>query len=484
MSTSLWKLSAAQIVASVQAGDVSPVEVVEAVLDHKEEVEPHVHAFCASDAEAAVQAARGLERRIAKREPVGALAGVPYHVKDLIFTKDFRTTGGTPAYATFVPEEDDIVIERAKAADAILLGKTNTSELGYSGEGRNPLFETSRNPWDLERTPGGSSAGAAAAVAAGVGPVGIGSDGGGSVRIPASFSGLYGIKPSMGRIPMYPGCRDERYPGFSSWETLEHIGPLARTVEDAALVLAAVTGPDGRDRHSLPQADFDWVRCTRDPDIGGLRVAYTLDWGHAKVDAEVRAVVEQAIRVFDAVLGCQVEEATPEFDDPFSAFWGTVIADTDLVGMRKLVEQYGDRMSPGLVASIQTEWTAEQLTDAAMQRKAVCNKLARFMARFDLLLTPTVAVPAFGAEERCAALINGVQAEPSDWAPFTFPFNLSGQPAASVPAGWTGKGLPVGLQIVGRRLSDDVVLQASAAFEAAAPWAARWPPLIESANHG
>ena len=215
-----------------------------------------------------------------------------------------------------------MVVERLKQADAIIIGKTNVPEFGYSAVGHNPVFETTRNPWNLERTSGGSSAGSGAAVAAGMGPFAIGSDGGGSIRIPAAHCGVFGMKASMGRVPLYPGTKDERYPGVSSWESLEHIGPLSRTVSDGALMLSVIgSGPDARDRHSLPKPDFDWMACC-EGGVKGLRVAYSADWGYAAVDPEVRRVVGEAVRVFERDLGCVVEEAHPGFEDPYARVLG------------------------------------------------------------------------------------------------------------------------------------------------------------------
>jgi aspartyl-tRNA(Asn)/glutamyl-tRNA(Gln) amidotransferase subunit A len=282
----------------------------------------------------------------------------------------------------------------------------------------------------------------------------------------------------MGRIPLYPGCRDERYPGVSSWESLEHLGPLTRTVDDAALMMSVLAGPDPRDRHSLPAGDIDWLRAT-DGEVTGLRVAFSPDLGYLPVDPEVRKIAQQAAAVFEKELGCVVEEADPGWKNPFDAFWALVVADTDLVGMRALADEYGSEMSPHLVELMRQPWTAEQLTSAAMTRKAVANRMWRFMSRYDLLLTPTLAVPPFPVHTQGPEIIDGRAVAPTAWLGFTFPINLTGQPAASVPAGWTASGLPVGLQIVGRHLADDSVLRASAAFEKAAPWAHRWPGALE-----
>ena len=226
------------------------------------------------------------------------------------------------------------------------------------------------------------------------GPFAIGSDGGGSIRIPAAHSGIYGIKASMGRVPLYPSSRDERYPGVSSWEGLEHIGPMSRTVADSALMLSVIAGPDDRDRHSLPAPDFDWMECVKG-DLQGLKVAYSPDWGYAAVDPEVRRVVGEAVSVFERDLGCVVEEAHPGWGDPMDAFWGLVALESDLQGMRALVEQYPGQISPHLGDFLQRLWTAEDLTNAVITRKAVVNKMWKFMRNYDLLLTPTLTCPPF-----------------------------------------------------------------------------------------
>jgi len=259
-------------------------------------------------------------------------------------------------------------------------------------------------------------------------PIALGSDGGGSIRIPSAHCGLYGMKASMGRVPLYPGTKDERYPGVSSWESLEHIGPMSRTVRDAALMLSVIAGPDDRDRLSIPKVDFDWLEMAGRTDLKGCRVAYSPDWGYAAVDSEVRRVVGEAVRAFETDLGCVVEEAHPGFDDPYAAFWGLVALESDLTGLRALVAEHGHHMTPHLV---------------------------EFITR------------------PCGRIV-----QPFQWLAFTFPLNMTGQPAATVPAGFTRDGLPVGLQIIGRHLDDALVLRASAAFEQARPWADQWPALL------
>ena len=476
----ICRMDAVNLARRIRAKELSPTEVIEAVLTRMEALEPHLHAFCTTTPDLARREAKRVEKAILAGEDVGPLAGVPVGIKDLVCTAGIRTVSGSFAYQNFVPDEDDVVVERLKEADAIIIGKTNVPEFGYSAVGHSPVFETTRNPWNVERTSGGSSAGSGAAVAAGMGPFAIGSDGGGSIRIPAAHCGLFGMKASMGRVPLYPGTKDERYPGVSSWESLEHIGPLSRTVADGALMLSVIgSGPDARDRHSLPKSDFDWMGSCLGG-IKGLRVAYSADWGYAAVDPEVRRVVGDAVKVFERDLGCIVEEAHPGFDDPYLAFWGIVALESDLRGLRAMVAEHGHHMTPHIVDFIMRPWTAEELTDAVMVRKAVTNKLWRFMTRYDLLLTPTLAVPPFQLHVQGPEKIDGNIVPPFKWLAFTFPFNLTGQPAATVPAGFSKDGLPIGLQIVGRHLDDPTVMRAAKVFETAHPWHDKWPSLLTS----
>ncbi len=477
LSDEVCDWSATKIAATVRSREVSALEVANAHLERMDRLEPKLHAFCTPTPDLARETAGKIDADLKAGRPLGALAGVPVGVKDLICTAGIRTVSGSIAYKDFVPDEDDVVVERLKAAGCVILGKTNVPEFGYSGVGHNPVFETTRNPWNLERTSGGSSAGSGAAVAAGLCPFALGSDGGGSVRIPSAHCGIYGLKASMGRVPLYPGTKDERYPGVSGWESLEHIGPMSRTVEDAALMMSVIAGPDPRDRFSIPAARFDWTESTKG-DVRGLRIGFSIDWGYAAVDSEVRAIATEAARVFETELGCVVEEAHPGWSDPFEAFWGLVAAETDLKGMRKMVAEHGAKMSPHLVAFIERAWTAEDFTNALMTRKAVNNKMWRYMQRYDLLLTPTLAVPPFALDIQGPEKIDGRMVPTTAWLAFTFPMNMTGQPAASIPAGFTAEGLPVGLQIVGRHLADDTVLRASACFERVRPWLDRRPPVL------
>ena len=469
MFDALLDEDATTLAALIRSGDVSAQEVTQAAIDRMEQREPQIQAFCTATPQLAMQQAAAVDAKRARGESLGALAGVPLAVKDLICTAGVKTTSGSYAYADFVPDEDDITVERLLAADAVLLGKTTAPEFGYSGVGHNPLFPSPRNPWDLSKTPGGSSAGSGAALAARLCPIALGSDGGGSVRIPAAHCGVFGLKASMGRVPLWPGCRDERYPGVSSWESLEHIGPMTRSVRDSALMMSVMAGPDMRDRHSIPCNDVDWLAALNKP-LGGMRIAFSADFGYIAVDPEVRDIVTHAARRFARELGAELDEVDPGIADEGATFAALVAFESDLSGMRNMQAELGSRMSPHLSAMLQHDWRAETFTDANTTRKKLCNQMWRFMQHYDLLLSPTLAVPPFPLNMQGPEIINGRMVRSDHWLSFCFPFNFTGQPAASVPAGFTASGLPIGMQIVGRHLDDGLVLAASAAFERIQPW--------------
>ena len=469
MFDALLDEDATTLAALIRGGDVSAQEVTQAAINRMEQREPQIQAFCTATPQLALQQAAAVDAKRARGETLGALAGVPLAVKDLICTAGVKTTSGSHAYADFVPEEDDITVERLLAADAVLLGKTTAPEFGYSGVGHNPLFPSPRNPWDLSKTPGGSSAGSGAALAARLCPIALGSDGGGSVRIPAAHCGVFGLKASMGRVPLWPGCRDERYPGVSSWESLEHIGPMTRSVRDSALMMSVMAGPDMRDRHSIPCNDVDWLASLEKP-LSGLRIAFSADFGYIAVDPEVRDIVTHAARRFARELGAELDEVDPGIADEGATFAALVAFESDLTGMRHMLAELGARMSPHLSAMLQHDWRAETFTDANTARKKLCNQMWRFMQHYDLLLSPTLAVPPFPLNMQGPEIIDGRMVRSDHWLSFCFPFNFTGQPAASVPAGFTASGLPIGMQIVGRHLDDGLVLAASAAFERIQPW--------------
>jgi aspartyl-tRNA(Asn)/glutamyl-tRNA(Gln) amidotransferase subunit A len=378
-----------------------------------------------------------------------------------------RTTRGSLRYKDSVSDFDAPIIERFHEAGAVILGKTNLPEFGWKGDSTNRIIGSTHNPWKHGRTAGGSSGGGTAALAAGLGPLAQGSDGAGSIRIPASFCGIYGLKPSWGLIPQYPA---------SAVELLSHLGPMTRTVADAAVMLNVMAGADSRDRLSLP-TDTDYLTAL-EADIAGLRVAWSPDLGYALVDPEVREIVAKAALRFEE-LGCHVEEAHPDLEDPWESIvhviWASTFAGLHLHDL----DAVRDQIDPGLVTVIEQglQLSGAEVAIAYAQRNDYYHVWRQFMERYDLLLTPALPVTAFPAGDDHPGQIDGQPTTYLSWTAFTYPFNITGQPAASVPCGFASDGLPVGLQIVGRWRDDVTVLRASAAFEALAPWVEKRPPL-------
>lgn len=462
----VWR-PALELARLIRSKQVSPVELTEAVLERIRRVNPVLNAYCLVAEDLARRAAREAEIAVVKGEPLGPLHGVPVSIKDLIFTRGLRTTGGSRLFAEAVPEEDAVAVARLRAAGAIVVGKTNTSEFGHKATTDNPLFGATRNPWNPELTSGGSSGGAAAAVAAGLGPLALGTDGGGSIRIPAAFCAVYGLKPSWARVPQYPG-----FPGM---EYLAATGPLTRTVRDAALVLDVIAGADDRDRYSLPREPGSYREACEEG-IRGLQVAWTPDLGYAAVDERVASICENAAAGFEG-LGCRVEVVNPGWGSPEESFTTMVSAQFHAAWSGE--PDAASALDPTLVKLMErgSRVSARDYLAAADWVKAYWIEVQSFLARFDLLLTPTVAVPPFPVKKSPPREVGSRLVSPLGWMPFAYPFNFTGQPAASVPAGFTEDGRPVGLQIVGRRHADRAVLAASAAFEAACPWSERRPPL-------
>ena len=459
---------ATELAGLIRRKKVSPVDVVDAVLDRIERVNPRLNAYVTLTAEAARREARAAERALTrKRAALGPLHGVPFSVKDVVTTRGVRTTFGTPLFRDHVPADDAPMVARLEAAGAILLGKTNTPTLGWIGATHNLLFGATANPWHLGCTPGGSSGGASAAVAAGLGPLAVGTDGGGSIRIPASFAGIFGHKASFGRIPVYPPS--------AAW-SLSHVGPMTRTVADAALMLQVTAGPDDRDNSSLPAERVDYVKAVRGRPQP-WRIAYADDLGFADaLDPEVRAICAKAARAFRE-LGCRVETVAPRWPAPGDC-WMEIFCGGIATRLAGYVDRK-DEIEPGLYELIQRTLAGPptRYVQAWFDRLAWIQHPLALFEKYDLLLTPTTPCPAFPVGLDHPAEIAGKPVERYTWVPFTFPFNLTGQPACSVPAGFTRDGLPVGLQIVGRRFDDVTVLRAAAAFERARPWTHTRPPL-------
>lgn len=465
--TDLCYLSALQLRDLYQKGEVSPVEVTEAILRRMDQLNPSLNAFITTTPELALKGARAAEKAYQTDESPPPLAGIPTSIKDLVAMTGFRTTRGSWRYRDSVSDFDAPIMDRFHAAGAVIIGKTNLPEFGWKGDSTNRIIGSTHNPWQHGRTAGGSSGGGTAALAAGLGPLAQGSDGAGSIRIPASFCGVYGLKPSWGIIPQYPP---------SAVELFSHLGPMTRTVADSALMLKVMAGADPRDRLSIP-TDTDYL-ADLEGDIAGLRVAWSPDLGYALVDPEVREIVTKAALRFEE-LGCLVEEAHPNLEDPWesivhviwtSAFAGLHLHDLDAVR---------DQIDPGLVRVIEQglELTGAEVAIAYAKRNDYYHAWREFMEQYDLVLTPTLPVTAFPAGDDHPGQIDGQPTTYLSWTAFTYPFNITGQPAASVPCGFDHNGLPVGLQIVGRWRDDVTVLRASAAFETLAPWADKRPPL-------
>jgi aspartyl-tRNA(Asn)/glutamyl-tRNA(Gln) amidotransferase subunit A len=456
-------LSATELLDAYRRKTLSPVEATRAVLARIEALNPRLNAFNLVDAEGALTSARASEARWSKGAPQGALDGVPASIKDILLTKGWPTLRGSLLVDRNQPwAEDAPATARLREANAVILGKTTTPEFGWKALGDSPLTGITRNPWNLERTPGGSSAGAASHVAAGMGPLAVGTDGGGSIRIPCSFSGIVGIKPTFGRVPAYP---------LSPFGVVAHVGPMTRTVSDSALMLDVLSGYDPRDPWAVP--DRPSVLPGLDSGVKGLRIAYSPALGYGQVDPEVRAAVDKAAKAFSD-LGAIVEEVDPGFANPRDAFMVLWTSGAAKVLSAFTPEQQA-RIDPGLVASARFGATKSAVDwyNADAVRNGLIDTMVRFHQRFDLLLTPTVAIPALPVGYDLSDPHN--QQHWIDWTPFSYPFNMTRQPAASVPCGLTRAGLPVGLHLVGRWHEDALVLRAARAYEKAQPFGR--PPL-------
>ena len=451
----------------VRAKDVSPSEVMEHTLSRVEALNPSLNAIVALDADAARAEAAEQTDRIATGDDLGPLGGVPFAVKDLENLAGFRTTGGSPAYGDVPPaDRDDVHIERLKAAGAIAIGKTNTPEFGLVPYTDNELFGATRNPWNLERTPGGSSGGSAAAVASGMLAMATGSDGGGSVRIPACYTGLFGFKPSFGRVPIGPAKSD-------NWMDTTCYGPLTRSVRDGARMLDVMAGPSDVDRNSLPAVGFAY-RDRIEEAPPRLRIAFNRTLGVTRVQSDVMREVEAAVNTFRE-MGHDVEE-TDDAIPEIGGYWRKISAFNHLSqhwdDYAQHADEFGKVAGGSLPYGFKTD--AEDFGKFGRMRQALVWWTAEIFSTYDLLLTPTLPTEAFAAEGPVPHTLDGEKFSP---VAFTYPFNFTGHPAASVRAGLTDAGLPCGLQIVGPRHRDDLVLQASAAYEEARPWNDHWPEL-------
>jgi Asp-tRNA(Asn)/Glu-tRNA(Gln) amidotransferase A subunit family amidase len=467
--TTLAYAPAITLVEGIRTRRVSPVELLDDVLDRAERLQSSVHAFVTLDAERARDAGRAAEAAVMRGDPLGPLHGLPVSVKDLEPTAGLRTTYGSKFFEDFVPDFDGAVAARLRASGAIIFGKKNTPQFGHKDMCDNQLGPPTRNPWNLERTSGASSGGAAAAVASGIGALAHGTDGAGSVRIPAALCGVFGFKPSLGLVPYWPN------PDF--WAARSHTGPLARSVHDAALMLNAIVGPDPRDPISLDLPARDWLAACDAGDLKGLRVAWSEDFGYAAVDPQVRRQTAAAAARF-AELGCEGEQVTPGWEDPSQ--WAALLWDfTFAARNEERARQHPEWIEPSMLDMIEhgRRSTALELGRATLARTTFYEQARTFMERYDLLLTPQMPCVAWSVERWPTEIDGRPVPGMFNHLPFTYPFNLTGWPAASVPCGFNSEGLPIALQIVAGWHQDAKCLRAAAAFEALQPWAEHRPKI-------
>jgi aspartyl-tRNA(Asn)/glutamyl-tRNA(Gln) amidotransferase subunit A len=469
MITNLADCTATELLALYKTGQASPVEAHAAVFQRIEKRNPTLKAFCHIAQESSAQAAIKSEAAwMANRQQgtsVGALEGVPTSIKDLILTAGMPTLRGSHTVdASQVWDVDAPVTARLKAAGAVILGKTSTPEFGCKGETNSPRTGITRNPWDTSKTPGGSSGGTAAAVAAGMGPLSVGTDGAGSVRIPAAFCGNFGLKPSFGRVPAYP---------LSPFGSVAHLGPHTMSVQDAALMMNVITQSDARDWTSLPYDGVDYLKDLHSG-VKGLRIAYSPTLGFAKnVHPEIAAAVALAAKQLEA-MGAIVEQVDPGFEDPLHITTGLwFVGSWTVWNTLNAAQQAVTDPDFQAEAALGERFSALDVQRLHLQRGALGSHMRQFMQRFDLLLTPAVSIPAF--EARSAGHSPMSPEAMLGWTPFSYPFNLTQQPACSMPCGLTRDGLPMGLQLVGPMFGDALVLRAARAYEAAHP--IQRPPL-------
>jgi aspartyl-tRNA(Asn)/glutamyl-tRNA(Gln) amidotransferase subunit A len=461
-------LPATELAPMIRQKQLSPVELVGAVLRRIERLEPRINAFAHLGAERAMDAARRAETALLRGGAIGPLHGIPVTIKDLAWTKDFPTDSGSKAAKGFHPPYDAPMVTRLRDAGGIVLGKTTTSEFGWTGVSRSPLTGITHNPWKHGYNAGASSAGAGAAAAAGYGPLHQGSDGAGSIRMPSHFCGIFGLKPTFGRVPYHPvGPGD-----FTS-----HIGPMTRTVGDGALMMQVMSGPHPLDHTTCEAWPADYVGRLHDG-IAGRKVAFSPDLGHARVDPEVAALVRAVAERFASAEKFTLQDVVPAWGpkgrELILGFWPA-----HMTRNARYLPQWEKEMDPGLVACVKegVKTTMDGYQDLRVAKSAYIAEIHSFFEDWDFLITPTVSVAAFPAERLIPEHWPQHPWDWLQWAEFSYPFNMSWNPAATVPCGFTKDGLPVGLQIVGKRFDDLGVLQASAAFERALPWADKRPKL-------
>ncbi len=460
-------MSACDMKEAILRQEFTSQEVTEIIIERIENFNPIINAFCTPTFDLAREMAKASDDKIKKGEKLGLLQGIPTSIKDLMQTKGIRTTFGSKLYENFIPEQDDIVVQRLMKSGSIILGKTNTPEFGHMALTNNKIFGETKNPWDQEKNSGGSSGGAASAVAAGLGPLALGSDGGGSIRVPSSLCGVYGLKPTYGRIPSYPRI------GIA-FTSMDHYGPIVRYVQDAALMLNVMKGNHAADRNSFPDDNIDYVQILNDKPKK-LKIGYSMTLGFFKaLDDEVKENILDNVYKFEQ-FNWDVEEAKIKIRNPELAF-KSLVSIGYAYDLQKDFNRRPEDLSPDLNATIRLGLDNNPISigKANEQRKRVNEVLYQYFKKYDILITPTTPCPAFKPEWLESGtnypIINKKALNIVSWISYTYPFNMSGLPAASIPSGWNKSGLPIGMQIVGKRFDEKTVLQVSKAFEELAPW--------------
>jgi amidase len=466
-TTDLCFLPAAELARRIRAKELSCVEVMEAHIAQIERVNPKVNAIVTFLPEQARTQARAADTALARGIEPGPLYGLPIAHKDLVLTKGIRTTFGSPIFKDFVPDQDEIIVERLRAAGAITIGKTNTPEFGAGSQTFNEVFGETLNPYDLSKTCGGSSGGAAVALACGLMPIADGSDLGGSLRNPASFCNVVGLRPAPGRVPVWPHR--------IGWCPLPVEGPMARTVQDVALLLSVMAGPDPRAPISLSEPGSVFAQPLA-RDFQSVRIAWSRDLGGLPVDSRVTAAMDQQRATFSA-LGCSIEDATPDFTDADEAFtvWRAWLFD---LGFADLLTTHRHQMKDTVIWNIEegAKLTGAQIGRAERKRTELYHRVRQFLDRYEFLILPVSQVPPFDVRQRYVTEINGVKMNTYlDWMRSCYFISVTGLPAISVPCGFTPEGLPIGVQIVGRHHNEWGVLQLAHAFEQATGFWRRRP---------
>lgn len=469
MSHEILALTAVELLQHYRDKRLSPVEVATAMLDQIERVDDDTNGFCLVDRDTSLGLAREAEQRYLRGEAQGLLDGVPVAVKDVFLTPMWPTLRGSRTVDPAATLNKSAPTTAALARHGYVpIGKTTTPELGWKGVTDNTIDGVTNNPWNPERTAGGSSGGSAVAVALGMAPLALGTDAGGSIRIPAAFCGIVGLKPSFGEVPHWPA---------SPFGTLAHAGPMTWTVEDCALMMNVLTEADHRDTHAIPRRGIDYLAELKGG-VRGLKIAYSPNLGYVDVDPEVEVAVAEAVRVFEQ-LGAEVVRVDPGFSDPLAAF-GHLFYGGAANAMRDLGPKKRELMDPALVSVAERAAKLSMLDymGAVNESMALRERMANFHQKYDLLLTPTLPITAFKTGREVPE--DWPHTRWPTWTPFTYPFNMTGQPGLSVPCGFDSQGLPIGLQLVGARFNDALVLRAGHAYQQTAPLTARRPPLFHA----